>query len=63
MVDRSDDRALDPGDPRTVTDTNGNYLFATAFVWLARMTRPAEPERFLTGPAGYAQPERATVGS
>ena len=31
-------------------------VFATAFVWLARMTRPAQVDRFLTDDAGFTAP-------
>ena len=36
-------------------------VFATAFVWLARMTRPAQVDRFLTEDAGFTAP-RSTSG-
>ena len=35
-------------------------VFLTAFTWLARMTRPSAPERFLTEPDGFTTPERTS---
>ncbi len=36
-------------------------VFALAFVWLARMTRPATVERFLTGAEQFAASDRASA--
>ena len=39
-------------------------VFAAAFVWLARMTRPASVERFLTDSPGFTVPEQTSgIGS
>ena len=39
-------------------------VFAVAFTWLARMTRPVVVDRFLTKPDGFAVPDKTSgIGS
>jgi Flp pilus assembly protein TadB len=38
-------------------------LFAAAFAWLAKMTRPTEPARFLRNPHGFRNSEGLNAGN